>query len=149
VIDATRPLPSLPASVAARLSTANTIAVFNKIDLPSAHSDSSPKNFPAVKISALTGAGLESFHVEIEKMADSFQAECGDELIAINARHAHALEQANHCLDSAIQKLAGSIATELVASDLRGALDAFGQISGKIDHEKVLDQLFASFCIGK
>jgi tRNA modification GTPase len=149
VIDATRPLPSLPASVAARLSSTNTIAVFNKIDLPLAHSDSAPNNFPTVKISALTGVGLDSFHVEIEKMADSFQAECGDELIAINARHAHALEQANRCLDSALQKLAGSIATELVASDLRGALDAFGQISGKIDHEKVLDQLFASFCIGK
>ena len=38
---------------------------------------------------------------------------------------------------------------ELVASDLRGALDAYAQISGKIDNERVLDQLFASFCIGK
>jgi tRNA modification GTPase len=36
-----------------------------------------------------------------------------------------------------------------MASDLRGALDAFGQISGKVDNEKILDQLFASFCIGK
>ncbi len=149
VIDATHPLPSLPPSVAARLSSANTIAVFNKIDLPAAHSDSAPKNFPTVKISALSGVGFDSFHVEIAKLADSFQAECGDELIAINARHAHALEQANLCLYSAGQKLGSGIATELVASDLRGALDAFGQISGKIDHEKVLDRLFASFCIGK
>jgi tRNA modification GTPase len=32
---------------------------------------------------------------------------------------------------------------------LRGAADAFGEISGKIDNEKVLDRLFATFCIGK
>jgi tRNA modification GTPase len=38
---------------------------------------------------------------------------------------------------------------ELLASDLRGALEAFGEIAGKIDHERVLDQLFATFCIGK
>ena len=149
VIDATRPLPSLPASVVARLTSANTIAVFNKIDLPSARADSPPKDFPAVKVSALTGVGFDSFHVEIARLTDSFQTLCGDELIAISARHAHALEQASACLDSAGLKLSANLATELVASDLRGALDAFGQISGKIDHEKVLDQLFASFCIGK
>ena len=40
-------------------------------------------------------------------------------------------------------------APELLASDLRGALDAFGEISGRIDHERVLDELFAAFCIGK
>jgi tRNA modification GTPase len=38
---------------------------------------------------------------------------------------------------------------ELLASDLRGALDALGEISGKVDNERMLDQLFASFCIGK
>jgi tRNA modification GTPase len=149
VIDATHPLPALPASMAARLSPANTIAVFNKSDLSVVRHGPLPQNFPVANVSALTGAGFDSFHVEIAKLADSFQAECGDELIAINARHAHALEQANRCLESAGQKLGDGVATELVASDLRGALDAFGQISGKIEHEKVLDRLFASFCIGK
>ncbi len=149
VIDATRPLPSLPSSVAARLSPANTLAVFNKTDLPTVPRGTLPQNFPAVNTSALTGTGFESLQSAIAARADSFQSECGDEVIAINARHAHALELANHCLDSAAQKLGSGIATELVASDLRVALDAFGQISGKIDHEKILDQLFASFCIGK
>ena len=38
---------------------------------------------------------------------------------------------------------------ELLASDLRGALGALGEISGRVDNERMLDQLFASFCIGK
>jgi tRNA modification GTPase len=73
----------------------------------------------------------------------------GDELIAINARHASALALATMCLTSAREKFTKHLSGELVASDLRCALDAFGQISGKIDHEKILDQLFSSFCIGK
>src|SRR4029077_20169519 len=43
VIDATRPLPALPTSVVARLSSANTIVVFNKIDLPEVRAESAPK----------------------------------------------------------------------------------------------------------
>jgi len=149
VIDATRPLPVLPAAIATRLSPANTIAVFNKTDLPAAGHAPLPQNFPSVKVSALTGAGFDSFHVEIAKLADAFQIDTGDEVIAINARHAHALGQAGQCLDAASHKLRDKTHTELIASDLRGALDAFGQISGKIDNEQVLDRLFASFCIGK
>jgi tRNA modification GTPase len=38
---------------------------------------------------------------------------------------------------------------ELMASELREALAACGEISGKIDNERMLDHLFASFCIGK
>ena len=38
---------------------------------------------------------------------------------------------------------------ELVASEIRGVLDACGRITGRIDHERMLDALFATFCIGK
>ena len=92
---------------------------------------------------------MDALQTAVVSLADSFQTNTGEDLIAINARHAHALEQAKASLESATEKLAAKIDTELVASDLRSALEAFGEISGKIDHEKVLDQLFATFCIGK
>jgi tRNA modification GTPase len=149
VIDSTRPLPALPPALAARMSPANTIAVFNKIDLPPAKRGVLPQAFPVANISALQGAGLEALQAAVTKLAESFHVEIGDELIAINARHSHALEQAKACLLTAGQKLAKNEPSELVASDLRVALDAFGQVSGKIDNERILDQLFASFCIGK
>jgi tRNA modification GTPase len=41
------------------------------------------------------------------------------------------------------------LATELVAEDVRLALRALGEITGRVDVEQVLDRLFASFCIGK
>jgi tRNA modification GTPase len=103
----------------------------------------------SAKISAFTGLGLEDLRSDITRLADGFQTGAGDELIAINARHAQALEQAKQALGAARQKLIDDTAIELMASDLREMLEAFGQISGKIDNEKILDQLFASFCIGK
>jgi tRNA modification GTPase len=69
--------------------------------------------------------------------------------VAINARHADALARAKASLQDASAKLADGTPDELLASDLRGALNAYGEISGKIDNERMLDELFATFCIGK
>ena len=41
------------------------------------------------------------------------------------------------------------IQTELAAAQARSGLDALGEIVGRIDNERMLDKLFASFCIGK
>ena len=38
---------------------------------------------------------------------------------------------------------------ELVAEELRAATDALGAVVGAVDTERVLDVLFADFCIGK
>jgi tRNA modification GTPase len=149
VLDGTRPLPALPDVLVRRLTPANTIVVFNKADLPQAPRAKLAQDFRTVEISALSGQGLESLYASIAPLADAFQNNVGDELIAINARHAQALTGANEALSAARAKLAANTAGELVASDLRGALAAFGEISGKIDNEKILDRLFASFCIGK
>jgi tRNA modification GTPase len=73
----------------------------------------------------------------------------GGEGIAISARHARALEVARSGLQTASEKLASHGAIELVASDLRSVLSSYSEITGKVDNERMLDQLFARFCIGK
>ncbi|WP_438480771.1 tRNA uridine-5-carboxymethylaminomethyl(34) synthesis GTPase MnmE [Oleiharenicola lentus] len=149
VLDSTRPTPELPTELSARMTPQNTVVVFNKIDLAEAQFAPLSQNFPDIKISALQGAGLEALSAAVTKLAEKFHVEVGSELIAINARHASALTEAGEALTSARSKLMKNDPTELMASDLRGALDAFGKISGKIDNERMLDRLFASFCIGK
>lgn len=149
VVDATRPVPVLPQVLGALLTADNAILVLNKVDLPGAMGGVLPYPFKQIRVSAATGEGIDALTLAVSNLADGFQGEVGDELIAINARHTHALTQARERLAGGRDKLALKEHSELVSSELRGALEAFGQISGKIDNEKMLDQLFASFCIGK
>jgi tRNA modification GTPase len=97
----------------------------------------------------LTGAGFQELADRILERAETFRVDLGEEVIAINARHADALARARDNLGTALAKLERADAVELLAADVRAALDAFGEIGGRIDNERMLDHLFASFCIGK
>jgi tRNA modification GTPase len=85
----------------------------------------------------------------VVRAVDAFQRQVGGEAIAINARHAGALAEARSRLRAVLAQLQSSGAVELLASDMRGALDALGEISGRVDNERMLDRLFSTFCIGK
>ncbi|MDD2762907.1 MAG: tRNA uridine-5-carboxymethylaminomethyl(34) synthesis GTPase MnmE [Opitutaceae bacterium] len=150
VLDATRPVPPLPREIQARLTPQSTLAVINKIDLaPVGFHPALPTSLPIMKTSALTGAGCDELVTAIIQRAESFRVEQGEDLVTINSRHAYALNQASTCLREAQTKLESTCPSELLASDLRGVLAAFGEISGKVDNEHVLDRLFSTFCIGK
>ncbi|MCF3651402.1 tRNA uridine-5-carboxymethylaminomethyl(34) synthesis GTPase MnmE [Synoicihabitans lomoniglobus] len=151
VLDCTHPTPPLPDDIAARLHANDTVVVLNKIDLTN-HQPLvaiGPADLPTVQVSTLTGAGIKELEAKITEIADRLQPpEAGDQ-IAINARHADALRRATECLATARQNLMPLGPTELLASDLRGVLDAYGEIAGRIDNEDMLDRLFSTFCIGK
>jgi tRNA modification GTPase len=107
---------------------------------------------PCFWVSALTGLGLDALRAEIVARAEALRPQAvGDEHIAINARHADALRRARENLAAAATGLSAlpPAPVELVASDIRGALDALGEVAGRVDNERMLDALFATFCIGK
>jgi tRNA modification GTPase len=150
VLDQSKPPPELPESVRKNLNKDSTLIVANKSDL-TAGAVPLPNftDFETIATSALTGAGFDDLGLALQKRADAFHVELGNDLIAINARHADALARANTCLEQASAQLMAGEPIELIASELRGSLAAYGEISGKIDNERMLDHLFASFCIGK
>lgn len=150
VIDAAAPASVAPVEIAARLRATNAIAVLNKVDLVGAPTFPAwTTALPQVAISAATGLGLEELMATIVRLADAFQTEAGEDAVAVSARHAHALTEARSSLASALSKLTQNEPIELLASDLRAVLAAYGEITGKVDNERMLDQLFATFCIGK
>jgi tRNA modification GTPase len=152
VLDATRPTPALPEEIRSRITSTNTIVVLNKADLLGAGSPplaAPPPGLASVRVSALSGLGIDGLLSALSRLSDGLQRTYGDERIAINVRHAHFLGEAQACLEAAMLKVLHKGPVELLASDLRGALTALGEISGKVDNERMLDQLFASFCIGK
>lgn len=149
VVDATdAPTPLLPEGIRGLLTAENTVTVFNKVDL--LHAGLSPSAaLNPVPVSALRGDGLEQLVAALEARAEALRTDLGDDWVAINARHADALKRAEAALIAAREGLSDEAGSELVANHLRDILAAYGEISGRVDHERVLDVLFASFCIGK
>lgn len=97
-------------------------------------------------VSAKTGAGVAE--LEAALTARVAAALGGQEAPALTrARHRRLVEEARQALAGALPAL--SQAPELAAEDVRRAATAIGRLTGKIDVEDLLDEIFSSFCIGK
>lgn len=72
-----------------------------------------------------------------------------NQTVISNARHYDALMKADAALTQVLNGIAQKISGELVAFDIRAALDYMGEISGQVSNEDLLDSIFSRFCIGK
>lgn len=144
VADASLPRPpamTLPGTSAKRL------CVLNKTDLGE---HPSWRDTPALRLSCASGAGFDELSIAIRDALHFSEAEWGDHAIAINTRHQASLQTARGALLAALDLLENpAIDPELAAIDLREALDALGEIAGRVDTEDLLGEIFSRFCIGK
>jgi tRNA modification GTPase len=145
VADASQPPPP-PATAEIDPHTVRLL-VLNKQDLGE-HPDWAAAD--AVRISCATGAGMDALAARIRDSLHFGTAEWGEQSVAINARHQACLQHAHRALDAARDLLAAPDSPpELAAIDLREALDALGEIPGKLGTEDLLGAIFSRFCIGK
>ena len=73
-----------------------------------------------------------------------------EDILVSNLRHYQALSEARTSLSRVCSGLAAGTPTDLVAQDLRDALEALGSILGQsITPDEVLGNIFSKFCIGK
>jgi tRNA modification GTPase len=72
-----------------------------------------------------------------------------DVRVAINARHQACLQRAKQLLAVGGQSLQDGKSPEFISIELREALDALGEVIGKLDTEDLLGRIFSEFCIGK
>jgi|CXWK01.1.fsa_nt_gi tRNA modification GTPase len=106
----------------------------------------SPRGEGDVAISTKTGEGLEQLIGEIAKRAASAMTASADPVVA-RARHRGLLEDAFNALTDFLS--GDPDAAELRAEDVRRAAHALGRITGRVDVEDVLGEIFSRFCIGK
>ena len=100
-----------------------------------------------VAISTKTGFGIDALMQRIAaRAADAIGSETEDPVVAQTRHRLH--------LESAVASLSDFLngdpdALELRAEDVRCAAHSLGRITGRVDVEDVLDQIFSRFCIGK
>jgi tRNA modification GTPase len=75
------------------------------------------------------------------------QSSGASEHVALTARHAVAIETALQAVGRARSSIESG--SEIVALELREALDSLGEVRGVVSSDDVLGRVFARFCIGK
>lgn len=108
------------------------------------------QNVQAIRISCIDRRGFDQLTQALQEVLCFGEFDWGNHAVAINARHQECLRRAATSLDHAIQSLDPlKFMPELASIDLRDALDALGEIPGKLDTEDLLGAIFSQFCIGK
>jgi tRNA modification GTPase len=130
-------VPGQELSKSLGVSAPSHLLVMNKCDL------GSDPGGPGVKVSALTGQGMDTLIDELTRRAGQL-AGLSEAPVLTRARHRAHLVRAREALARV-----SFDDPELTAEDLRVAADALGAITGRVDIEDVLDVVFAEFCIGK
>ena len=102
---------------------------------------------PQIILSAKTGDGISSLRDRVRETLIG-KSELPDEIVT-KERHVLALQQASTGLSQALQSLESGNPGEIIAMDLRVALDALAAIIGETTPDDVLDRIFKTFCIGK
>jgi tRNA modification GTPase len=144
IFDASQPKPTTFADEL--ISHQQTIRILNKCDL---YKHPTWNHFDAIELSCTTGEGIDQLEKAIISKIIQSDFDQGDSLISINVRHQDCLRRAVEFLSNALEEIKQSIQPELVCVDIRSAMDALGEIAGKIDTEDLLGVIFSRFCIGK
>ncbi|MBL3703474.1 tRNA uridine-5-carboxymethylaminomethyl(34) synthesis GTPase MnmE [Sulfitobacter sp. BDSS02] len=98
-------------------------------------------------ISGLSGEGVDSL---VSRLTAKLKGRALKAELASRERHRVAIARAMNSLSSAMKFLdSGPSAYDIVAEELRDASQALGMLVGRIGVEDLLDEIFASFCLGK
>lgn len=128
---------------------ARQLLILNKSDL-GLHPDW--QSVEGVGISCAEEQGIGDLEDAVVKILSAGGEAWGNNLVAINSRHKDCLGRALKDLQAAEKGLSQggeAVSPEIVAIELRSALDHIGEIVGQVDSEEILGEIFSNFCIGK
>lgn len=131
------------------LEAPHCIVIENKADLPGEGGALSlPAGTPVVRLSALTGDGLDELELAIHSL---FPEDDGlrPGTMLTNARQAEAAGRARESVRRAAAALASGMSPDAVLSDVEEALNALGELTGRLVREDVTARIFQRFCVGK
>jgi tRNA modification GTPase len=126
------------------------LLVVNKDDLPSVPLPSPFDGLQTVRVSARTGTGLDSLQEAITRhFCKSGSCDTRESVMLSDRRHRESLVRTRRSLERFQSGLEDQLSPELLALDLRDALEALGEITGETTPDEILERIFSRFCIGK
>ncbi|RRF92307.1 MAG: tRNA uridine-5-carboxymethylaminomethyl(34) synthesis GTPase MnmE [Eubacteriaceae bacterium] len=127
--------------------------IYNKSDLIDEDDQASLKDHLSdnqIVLSVKSEEGLQTLKQKMVEMAvGSDSVVRKDDPIVSNVRHISLLKQVRQNLESALESMAMGMSVDIVAIDLKDALDNLRKITGQSLGDDIIDQIFANFCLGK
>ena len=132
------------------LISTQVILVANKIDIETLNDLKNEFiDFPEmIFISAKKQLNINELKNKLLSLFDARTVSATDTIVT-NARHASSLTNANLALIKVLEGLNNNIVPDLLALDIRYALNEIGLITGEVSNEDLLNNVFSKFCIGK
>jgi tRNA modification GTPase len=132
------------------IGTSQLVIVANKIDVE--NFEDLKKEFVNYKdiiyISAKEQKNINELKQHLVDLFDTRTLDATDTIVT-NARHVNSLKKAHEALQKVNQGLSTNIVGDLLALDIRYALDELGTITGQVTTDDLLESIFTRFCIGK
>jgi tRNA modification GTPase len=129
---------------------ANVVFALTKNDLDASPQLAAQHRVPnGVRLSSVTGAGLAELKV---RLAETIESVLSDESRVVSStaiRCEESLRLALDQLQGAKQTAELQLGEELVAAQLRIAVNEIGKVVGVVYTDDILDRIFSRFCIGK
>jgi tRNA modification GTPase len=151
-LDSSRPLTEWERERLAESPGTARVVVWTKCDLALRKSPTRPVGqtsvSQAIDTSSRTGTGLDELRRALADAIGQSSGEAGA-VASTAGRCRESLQLAAGSLARARESVAAGSSEELVAAELRIALDGLGQVVGAVYTDDVLDRVFSRFCIGK
>jgi len=151
LFDASRKESSEDIRLSRRYKDKKVLLLFNKIDLPLKMDmekiKSKRENPRCLEISALKGTNLDKLKSMIHEFFVPPQKN-GDEII-LHLRQKLLLEDILDCLTRGLHLLKEAYAEEVYAEEIRKTIPLIGQLTGEIQMNEIMEDIFSKFCVGK
>lgn len=147
-LDASRPLTQEDRALLTRSYPGTLLVLLNKADLPPAVDAAQVRALnpgaEVLTLSAVQGESLAPLKARLAAFAQGL-----DQSPLTQQRHLVAAERAAAALREAVTTLTNGLGLEMAAVDLRQAMACLGEITGDQVEERLLDEVFGRFCVGK
>ena len=148
IVDNSRELDCDDFDIISTLDDKNTIVVVNKCDLKS-NADLTKIPFNnRVFVSTTTGENINELKEKLLEFVVSNNVE-NNSVVITNTRHISALKEAIKNCNEALNALLSDNLLDLVSIDIKNIWLSLGDITGNSDNEKIIDDIFSKFCVGK
>lgn len=153
IFDITKRLEEEDFEILKLIENKNAIIILNKIDLcineEEIPAEILETNKKYLKISAITGDGIEEIYNEISSMFCLDKIKPENNIIITNTRHKQSIKDALKNILKAEETLRLNFPEDIVAINLKDSIECLNSITGENVTDEIINNIFSKFCLGK